>query len=255
MGRRLSERRDVSVLVLEAGGRDWSPYLRIPAGRIRMNDKYDWSYPAEPDPSRLNNADNWESGKVLGGSSSINGMIWVRGAPEDFDGWSRLGCEGWDYRSVLPYFRRAETFEGGGQRVPGRKRSPACLVPSRPSSVDGRVRRSCPDRRGFRSTRTTTRLGPTGSATGRSHSGAVCATAPHGRISRRSCDAETSRSRRTHSFVVFSSRTVGRWGSSTSAEGSVVRAACRARGHPLGWGVRVAEVVDAVGHRSRGTSA
>ena len=119
VGRRLSERRDVSVLVLEAGGRDWSPYLRIPAGRIRMNDKYDWSYPAEPDPSRLNNAENWESGKVLGGSSSINGMIWVRGAPEDFDGWSQLGCEGWDYRSVLPYFRRAETFEGGASEYRG----------------------------------------------------------------------------------------------------------------------------------------
>ena len=119
MARRLSERRDVAVLVLEAGGRDWSPYLRIPAGRIRMNDKYDWSYPAEPDPSRLNSAENWESGKVLGGSSSINGMIWVRGAPEDFDGWSQLGCDGWDYRSVLPYFRRAETFEGGASEYRG----------------------------------------------------------------------------------------------------------------------------------------
>lgn len=116
---RLGERQDLAILVLEAGGRDWSPYLRIPAGRMRLNDKYDWSYPAEPDSSRLNNSEPWESGKVLGGSSAINGMIWVRGTPEDFDGWAELGCEGWDYESVLPYFKRAETFEGGASEYRG----------------------------------------------------------------------------------------------------------------------------------------
>ena len=82
---RLSENRDNRVLLLEAGGRDWSPYLQIPAGRMRMSDKYDWNYPAEPDQSRLGNDAGWESGRVLGGSSSINGMIWVRGTPQDFD--------------------------------------------------------------------------------------------------------------------------------------------------------------------------
>ncbi len=119
VARRLAEDRDVSVLVLEAGGRDWSPYLRIPAGRMRMSDRYDWAYPAEPDASRNDKAEPWESGKVLGGSSAINGMIWVRGAPEDFDGWAALGCTGWDFASVVPAFKRSETFEGGASEWRG----------------------------------------------------------------------------------------------------------------------------------------
>ena len=79
VARRLSDRRDLRILVLEAGDRDWSPYLQVPAGRIRMNVKYDWNYPAEPDPTRGGKVENWESGKVLGGTSSINGMNWSRG--------------------------------------------------------------------------------------------------------------------------------------------------------------------------------
>lgn len=110
---RLSERRDLRILVLEAGQRDWSPFIRIPVGRLRMSLKYDWDYPAEPDPSLDNRIENWESGKVLGGSSSINGMGWERGDPAEYDEWARLGCEGWDYISLLPYFKRAESFEGG----------------------------------------------------------------------------------------------------------------------------------------------
>lgn len=119
VARRLSEQADLRVLVLEAGDRDWSPYLQVPAGRIRMNVKYDWNYPAEPDPTRGGKVEHWESGRVLGGTSSINGMNWCRGDPADYDEWAALGATGWDYESILPYFRRAETFEGGASEYRG----------------------------------------------------------------------------------------------------------------------------------------
>ena len=102
VARRLSDRRDLRILVLEAGDRDWSPYLQVPAGRIRMNVKYDWNYPAEPDRTRGGKVENWESGRVLGGTSSINGMNWSRGDPSDYDEWVALGAEGWDFQSVRP---------------------------------------------------------------------------------------------------------------------------------------------------------
>jgi choline dehydrogenase len=116
---RLGQQRDARVLVLEAGARDSSPYLRIPAGRVRMSDRYDWGYPSEPDASRMNNTESWEAGRVLGGTSAINGMFWSRGAPSDYDDWARRGCTGWDFASVLPYFKRAETFEGGPSELRG----------------------------------------------------------------------------------------------------------------------------------------
>lgn len=113
LANRLSEQPAVRVLLLESGDRDLSPYLHIPAGRIRMNIKYDWDYPTEPDASRMGKAESIESGRVLGGSSSINGMIWGRGSRSDFDAWESMGCSGWGFDSVLPYFKRSEDFEGG----------------------------------------------------------------------------------------------------------------------------------------------
>jgi choline dehydrogenase len=100
------------VLVLEAGREDRSLYIHIPAGAKRLSTRYDWRYPGEPDPTRGGVRDTWAAGRVVGGSSSINGMIWVRGHPADFDGWAAAGCAGWDYLSVLPYFERAETYHG-----------------------------------------------------------------------------------------------------------------------------------------------
>ena len=130
VARRLSDRRDLRILVLEAGDRDWSPYLQVPAGRIRMNVKYDWNYPAEPDPSRGGKVENWESGKVLGGTSSINGMNWSRGDRSDYDEWAALGAEGWDFQSVLPYFKRSETFEGSQRRGMRHSAARAFLAPA-----------------------------------------------------------------------------------------------------------------------------
>lgn len=119
LANRLTADRTCRVLVLEAGGWDISPYLHVPAGRVRLGEKYDWNYPAVPDPSRLSLVEPWASGKVLGGSSSTNGMMWARGAASDYDQWAEMGCEGWDYASLLPYFRRSESFIGGSGPLRG----------------------------------------------------------------------------------------------------------------------------------------
>jgi choline dehydrogenase len=84
-----------------------------------MKKAWDWNYPAEPDASRNGFADTWPGGKLLGGGSSVNAMVWVRGNRADFDNWASLGCEGWDYASVLPYFSRAEDWEGGRDEYRG----------------------------------------------------------------------------------------------------------------------------------------
>jgi len=112
LANRLSENPDVTVLLLEAGGKDASPYIRVPAGTAKISRDYDWQYPAEPDASRGGKADTWAAGKVLGGGSSINAMVWVRGNPSDFDDWAKGGADGWSYADVLPYFKRAESYSG-----------------------------------------------------------------------------------------------------------------------------------------------
>ena len=119
---RLTEHPDTRVLLLEAGGADRSLYIRMPAAIIRAigNPKIDWCYQAEPDPSRNNRVDLWPAGKTLGGSSSINGMLFVRGAADDFDRWAAGGCPGWSYADVLPYFKRMESTPLGDDRCRGR---------------------------------------------------------------------------------------------------------------------------------------
>ncbi len=114
---RLSEDPRRRILLLEAGGRDRDPAIHIPAGIVRLigNPRVDWAHLAEPDASRGGKVDLWPAGKVLGGSSSINGMLHVRGARADFDGWAAAGNAGWGYDDVLPYFRRMEASPIGGQ--------------------------------------------------------------------------------------------------------------------------------------------
>ena len=118
---RLAEDPAIRVLLLEAGGRDWRPEVHIPAGIVRLigNPRADWAHLAEPDPSRSGKVDLWPAGKMLGGSSSINGMLFVRGAAADFDGWAAAGNPGWSYADVLPYFRRMETAEGQSGQLRG----------------------------------------------------------------------------------------------------------------------------------------
>ncbi|MBX7430516.1 GMC family oxidoreductase N-terminal domain-containing protein [Mycobacterium sp. Y57] len=113
LANRLSADPAIRVLLLEAGGWDRHPLIRIPAGLAKMPQRFDWRFVGAPDPSRNAMIDTWSAGRVLGGGSSINMMFWVRGDRSDFDGWRDNGCPGWGYDDVLPYFRRAETFADG----------------------------------------------------------------------------------------------------------------------------------------------
>ncbi|MFH5824658.1 GMC family oxidoreductase [Georgenia sp. AZ-5] len=108
-----------SVLVLEAGGSDLSPFVQLPVGLMRMPAKNYWPYEVQPDATRNGRQDSWASGKVLGGSSSVNAMLWVRGHRGDFDEWADLGADGWDYDSLLPYMRKIERFEDGASQYRG----------------------------------------------------------------------------------------------------------------------------------------
>jgi choline dehydrogenase len=118
---RLSEDPGCSVLLLEAGPRDRSIYIRMPAALgVPLTDRrFNWYYHSEPDP-HLGDRRIYEArGRVLGGSSSINGMNWVRGNPGDYDDWAARGLAGWSYGDCLPYFKRAETFDQGANAYRG----------------------------------------------------------------------------------------------------------------------------------------
>ncbi|MBI1386481.1 MAG: choline dehydrogenase [Rhizobiales bacterium] len=113
---RLTEDPDVKVLLLEAGGSDRSIFIQMPSAlSIPMNmPRYNWFFESEPEPFLDNRRMHTPRGKVLGGSSSINGMVYVRGHARDFDEWEQLGATGWGYRNCLPYFQKAERWQDGG---------------------------------------------------------------------------------------------------------------------------------------------
>ncbi len=110
---RLSADPNIRVLLLEAGGRDLNPWIHIPVGYFKTlhNPKTDWCYKSEPDPGLNNRSLDWPRGKVLGGSSSINGLLYVRGQKEDYDRWAQMGNTGWSWDDVLPLFKRSENHE------------------------------------------------------------------------------------------------------------------------------------------------
>ncbi len=118
---RLSADGRSKVLVLEYGGSDRSIFIQMPSAlSIPMNmPKYNWFYHTEPEPHLNGRSMHTPRGKVLGGSSSINGLVYIRGNPQDFEGWQAQGASGWAYRDVLPYFKRAERREEGGDRYRG----------------------------------------------------------------------------------------------------------------------------------------
>jgi choline dehydrogenase/4-pyridoxate dehydrogenase len=115
LAHRLTEDRDVRVLLLEAGGWDRDPWIKIPLGWGRILEKrlHDWMYFTEPEANANGRRIECARGKVIGGSSSINAMAYVRGNPGDYDRWAASGLPGWSYAEVLPYFRRQESWEGG----------------------------------------------------------------------------------------------------------------------------------------------
>ncbi len=118
---RLTEDASVTVLLLEAGGWDNDPWIKIPLGFGRMAQKkaHDWGYMTEPQANMGGRQIDCRRGKVIGGSSSINAMGFVRGHRIDFDRWASFGLKGWSYKEVLPYFKRMETWEGGESEYRG----------------------------------------------------------------------------------------------------------------------------------------
>lgn len=118
---RLTENPAVSVLLLEAGPRDWNPLIHIPLGMGKLHDwkLYDWGYRTEPEPFLNGRRIELKRGKVLGGSSSVNVMAYTRGHPGDYNRWAHNGARGWSFDEVLPYFRKSETWAGGEDHFRG----------------------------------------------------------------------------------------------------------------------------------------
>src|SRR6476660_6706423 len=121
LANRLSADPAVSVLLLEAGGKDSYPWIHIPVGYLytQNNPRTDWCYKTEAEPGLNGRALNYPRGRVLGGCSSINGMIYMRGQAADYDGWRQAGCAGWGWDDVLSYFIRAEDHYAGANAFHG----------------------------------------------------------------------------------------------------------------------------------------
>lgn len=121
LANRLTQSGQYRVLLLEAGGRDRNPWIHVPLGygKLFTDPKVNWLYESEPEPELNNRRIIQPRGKVLGGSSSINGLLYVRGQREDFDHWRQLGNAGWSFEDVLPYFRRSENQARGADELHG----------------------------------------------------------------------------------------------------------------------------------------
>ena len=117
-----SKFKNLSIICLEAGGNDNNPFIKIPAGfsKTVYNKKLNWPYFTSPSKNSYNRSIQFPRGRVIGGSSSINGHLYVRGQAADYNGWSQLGCTGWDWENVLPYFKKAETRINGDESVRGK---------------------------------------------------------------------------------------------------------------------------------------
>ncbi len=121
LANRLSASPDLNVVLLEAGPRDLNPWIHIPVGYFKTihNPSVDWCYKTEPDPGLNGRSIEWPRGRVLGGSSSLNGLLYVRGQSQDYDRWAQMGNTGWSWQDVLPLFKRAENNERGADEFHG----------------------------------------------------------------------------------------------------------------------------------------
>ena len=121
LAKRLGENPALRILVLESGPPDASWTIDMPSavGIVVGGTRFNWSYTSEPEPGLDGRRIGTPRGRTLGGSSSINGMVYIRGHARDYDGWAAQGCEGWSYREVLPYFMRAQNHRDGANTYRG----------------------------------------------------------------------------------------------------------------------------------------
>ncbi len=121
LANRLSENPNNRVFLLEAGGKDWHPFIHMPAGLAKLIglEHLNWSYETEPEQAMNGRRMYWPRGKVLGGSSSINAMCYCRGHRKDYDSWAESGADGWHFSALLPYFKKAEDQENGHSKYHG----------------------------------------------------------------------------------------------------------------------------------------
>ena len=121
LARRLTDGGTRTVLLLEAGGSDRRPWIQLPIGygKSFYDPDVNWMYLTEPEPALAGRQGYWPRGKVLGGSSSINAMVFIRGQASDFDEWRELGNPGWGWADTLPYFRKLEDYSGGADEWRG----------------------------------------------------------------------------------------------------------------------------------------
>jgi choline dehydrogenase len=117
LANRLSENPNNKVILIEAGGDGRGFWVDMPVGSVKLvgSDKTDWCHVAEPDPSVNNRKIIWNAGKMLGGGGGLNGLVYIRGQRSDYDHWEELGCTGWSFADVFPYFLKGEHWEGDGE--------------------------------------------------------------------------------------------------------------------------------------------
>ena len=149
---RLSTDPKHRVLLLEAGGKDWNPWIHIPVGyyRTMYHPDISWGYETEPDSGVNNRVMIWPRGRVLGGSSSINGLLYVRGQHQDYDHWRQLGNEGWGWDDVLPFSRSPKAMSAAAMRYAeemARFRSPILPTGDRSAKPSSRPARKLVFRR------------------------------------------------------------------------------------------------------------
>ncbi len=132
LANRLSEDPETRVVLLEAGGEASSFNVHLPVGFLRMlqREKYDWSYAQDPDPTMGGRSWVWSAGKMLGGGSSLNAQVYIRGTRGDFDDWARMGATGWSFQDVFPFFLRSEHWHGGPSQAHG-SNGPLSVSPMR----------------------------------------------------------------------------------------------------------------------------
>ena len=239
-----------SVAVIEYGGTDWGPFIQMPAAlSYPMNmARYDWGFRTEPEPHLGGRTLATPRGKVLGGSSSINGMVYVRGHPRDFDTWAEMGADGWAWADVAPYFKRMESWHGGHSDWRGYGRPAARHPRPAPQPALPQLRRGRRPGRLRAHLRLQRRRSRRASARWSRPSGAAAAGPPPTPTCARRSPAATSRSSRG-----LAARVVIAQGRATGVE--VVRPARPRdhrrppRGHPLRLLDQHPEAPDALRHR------